>query len=222
MMKISRPRIVRRRTKHIAGGVAVAGASAIAAYALLRPRMHRWGATDDEVKAALPGDDRVADANYVTTLAVTIEAPPADIWPWLAQMGYKRGGLYSYDWLDRAFGYLDAPSARVVLPEFQELEAGDRIPLGRGPSWSVVEVERERTLVLEPLAGIVTWAFAIEPVDAKTSRLVTRVRMRTDSTAKGRLTMIAMDPAAFIMTRRMLLGIRERAEALARATSRAP
>jgi hypothetical protein len=218
MTRTSKPKIVRRRTKQIVG-VGVAGASAMAAYALLRPRMRRWGATDDEVDAALPGDDRVANADYVTTWAVTIDAPPADVWPWLAQMGYRRGGLYSYDWLDRAFGYLDAPSATVVLPEFQQLSAGDKIPLGRGPSWPVVEAERERWLVLEPLAGIVTWAFAIEPIGATRSRLVTRVRMRTAPTAKGRLTMAVMDPAAFVMTRRMLLGIKERAEALASATS---
>ena len=212
----------KNRTKKIAGGVAVAGASAVAAYAMLRPAMHHWGATDAEVNGALPGDDRVADANHVTTLAVTIEAPPADIWPWLAQMGYRRGGLYSYDWLDRAFGYLDAPSATVVLPEFQEIRAGDTIPVGRGPSWPVVAVERERSLVLEPLSGIVTWAFAIRPIDARSWRLVTRVRMRTDSSARSRLTMAAMDPAAFIMTRRMLLGIKQRSEALARSLGSDP
>jgi hypothetical protein len=218
MTRIAKPRIS-RRTKVIAGGVVVAGASAVAAYALLRPKMHRWGATDDEVTSVLPGDDRVAGASYVSTLALTIDAPPATIWPWLAQMGYGRGGLYSYDWLDRAFGYLDAPSATVVLPEYQQLKAGDTIPLGRGPSWPVVEAERERTLVLEPLAGVVTWAFAIQPIDARSSRLVTRVRMRMEPSAKGRLTMLAIDPAAFIMTRRMLLGIKERSEALARSTS---
>ena len=205
------------RTKWLAAGAAVAGASAIATYMVMRPRMRRWGATDDEVDAALPGDDRVANADYVTTWAVTVDATPAEIWPWLAQMGYGRGGLYSYDWLDRAFGYLDAPSANVVLKKFQELKPGDTIPIGHGPSWPVIAVERERTLVLEPLAGIVTWAFSISPIDRTRSRLVTRVRMRTDASATGRLTMLAMDPAAFIMTRRMLLGIKQRAEALARA-----
>ena len=205
-------------TKRIAGGVALAGASAVVTYAVLRPRMRRWGATDEELRSTLPGDDRVVNANYVTTLAVTIDAPPAAIWPWLAQMGYQRGGLYSYDWLDRAFGYLDRPSANVVLPEFQDLKAGDTIPLGRGPSWPVAEVERERALVLEPLERIVTWAFAIRPLDARSSRLVTRVRFRMDATAKSKLTMLAMDPPAFFMTRRMLLGIKRRAEALARST----
>src|SRR5215813_2834556 len=71
-------------------------------------------------------------ATYSSTLAVTIDAAPEHIWPWLVQMGYRRGGLYSYDWLDRLFGYLDRPSAIRILPEFQRLAAGDEIPIGRG------------------------------------------------------------------------------------------
>jgi hypothetical protein len=200
----------------IASGVGLAGVSAVAVYAMLRPRLLRWGATDEEVTAALPGDDRVTNPTYVTTRALTIHARPAEIWPWLAQMGYRRGGLYSYDWLDRVFGYLDRPSARQVLPEFQRLQAGDTIPMGRGPSWPAVEVVPERALVLEPIAGMVTWSFALVPVDAGTTRLVTRVRFRVGETVGDRLMLLAMDPAAFMMTRKMLLGIKERAEALAR------
>jgi hypothetical protein len=75
---------------------------------------------------------------------VTIRARADDIWPWLAQMGYRRGGLYSYDWLDRLFGYLDRPSAEEILPEYQSIRVGDTIPLGRGPDWPVVEVVPER------------------------------------------------------------------------------
>jgi hypothetical protein len=152
----------------------------------------------------------------VSTRAVTIRAPASDIWPWLAQMGYGRGGLYSYDWLDRLFGYLDGPSAEQVLPEYQDLKAGDTIPLGKGPDWLVAEAEPERTLVLEPIADVVTWAFALAPIDADSTRLVTRVRFRVELTMKDRLAMAAIDPAAFFMTRKMLLGIKRRAEALAR------
>jgi len=93
-----------------------------------------WGATDAEIEQAMLGDAEVPSATYKTTLAVTVDAPTADIWPWLVQMGYRRGGLYSYDWLDRLFGFLDAPSAEHVLPEFQRLEVGDVIPVSRGPS----------------------------------------------------------------------------------------
>ena len=208
--------MTRRSARRIVGSLAGAGVAGVAAYALARPRILRWGATDAEVAAPMAGDDRVARPNYVTTRAVTIRARPSEIWPWLAQMGHGRGGLYSYDWLDRLFGYLDRPSAEEVLPEFQRLEAGDTIPIGRGPAWPVAIAEPERALVLEPLAGTITWSYVLVPVDAGATRLVTRVRYRVERTAANVALMLAMDPAAFVMTRKMLLGVKRRAEALAR------
>jgi hypothetical protein len=79
----------------------------------------------------MSGDSEIPMPDYTATLAITIDARPEEIWPWLAQMGYQRGGLYSYDWLDRLFGYLDAPSLARVLPQFQRLAPGDLIPIGR-------------------------------------------------------------------------------------------
>jgi hypothetical protein len=207
--------------QRVVGGLAGAGVAGIAAYALLRPRLLRWGATDAEVAAPLPGDEYVADASYVTTRAVTIGARPGEVWPWLAQMGYRRGGLYSYDWLDRLFGYLDAPSAKTVLPEFQNLKAGDTIPLGRGPSWPVRVADPGRALVLEPVPRRITWSFALMPLNDSATRLVTRVRCAAPETTRGRLTMWAVDPASLVMTRGMLLRIKRRAEALARTRERA-
>lgn len=204
-------------TKRIAGGLAVAGVAGVAGYMLVRPKLLNWGARHDEIERALPGDELVPNATYVSTRAVTIEATPADVWPWLAQMGYKRGGLYSYDWLDRVFGYLDAPSADVVLPELQGLKAGDTIPLGRGPSWPVRVAEPDRALVLEPVAGRITWSFALVPISDVATRLVTRVRSAKPASVQERITMAVMDPAAFVMTRGMLLGIKRRAEALENA-----
>lgn len=205
----------RSLTGRVAVGLVLTGATAIATYAVYRRRLLTWGATRAEVDSAQPGDDRVADANYVSTRAVTIRARPREIWPWLAQMGYRRGGLYSYDWLDRLFGYLDAPSADAILPEYQSIKAGDMIPLGRGPSWPVVDVVAERSLVLEPIAGNATWSFALVPLGDEVTRLVTRVRFHVEPRVADRLTMAAFDPAAFVMTRRMLVGIKRRAEALA-------
>lgn len=175
-----------------------------------------WGATPSEVRSAFPGDERVSNPCYVSTRGVTIGATPGDIWPWLAQLGYRRGGLYSYDWLDRLFGYLDGSSAEEILPEYHSIRAGDTVPLGRGPDWPVVEVVPERTLVVEPLQHAVTWAFVLVPIDEASTRLVTRVRYRVEPTLRGRLMMAAMGLAAFVMTRKMLLGIKRRAEALAR------
>ena len=86
----------------------------------------RWGVTDAELAQPMVGDREVPSPNYEAMMAVTIDARPEFIWPWLLQLGKGRGGLYSYDWLDRLFGYLDAPSATRVLPQFQQLQAGFR------------------------------------------------------------------------------------------------
>src|SRR6187402_2887484 len=91
----------------------------------------------------------IGDPTYSGTMAVIVNARPDDIWPWLVQMGYQRGGLYSYDWLDRLFGFLDRPSATRILPEFQHLAVGDTIPLGQGPSWPVAVIARRSALVLD-------------------------------------------------------------------------
>jgi hypothetical protein len=204
-------------TKRIAGGVVVTGVVGVAGLGLTRDKLRNWGATRGEVARYFPGDELVPDATYVSTRAVSVDAPRSAVWPWLAQIGYRRGGLYSYDWLDRLFGYLDAPSAETVLPEFQYVKAGDTIPMGRGPSWPVRIAEPERALVLEPVAGRITWSFYLLPLGDGATRLVTRVRCAPPASLAERVTMPIMNAAAFLMTRRMLLGIKRRAEALARA-----
>jgi hypothetical protein len=156
-------------------------------------------------------------------MAVIVDAPPEDIWPWLVQMGYQRGGLYSYDWLDRVFGFLDRPSATRILPEFQQLAVGDEIPLGQGPSWPVAVIEPCRALVLDMrnMGGIDwVWQFGLYAVDERRTQLVSRSRVRARS-VWTRLLTYAIEPAGFVMTRRMLLGLQQRAETRrARASTR--
>ncbi len=101
------------------GGGLVASAAIYARW--MRPWFHRWGATPEELSRSHRGDDLVPDPTYQATLAVTVDAPARDIWPWLMQLGNGRGGLYSYDWLDRLFGILDADSAQHILPQLREL-----------------------------------------------------------------------------------------------------
>jgi hypothetical protein len=180
----------------------------------VRPRLLHWGADDGEVAQALPGDGRIADPYVVSTRAVSIAAEPSDIWPWLAQMGDGRGGLYSYDRLDMLFGYQHAPSANVVLPEYQDLAVGDVIPLGRGPDWPVTVADPERALVVEPASAEVTWCWAIIPTDSRT-RLVSRVRVRVGTQVLLWMLAPAIDLPWFMMERQMLHGIARRAEALA-------
>jgi hypothetical protein len=107
------------------------------------------GANSSDLARVMTGDSLLPDQTYSSTMAVIVNARPEHIWPWLVQIGYQRGGLYSYDWLDRLFGYLDRPSATRILPEFQHLAVGDHIPLGRGPSWPVAILEPNRALVLD-------------------------------------------------------------------------
>ena len=202
------------------GGVLVRAASAygvaLAFYlAAVRPRLSRWGATDDEVSLAAPGDQVVANPHTVTTRAVTIRAQPNEVWPWLVQMGAGRGGLYSYDWLDRLLGYVGSPSSDQILPQFQELAVGDVIPLGKGPSWHVIVADREQALVVEPVPGQVTWGWLVRAIDTDTTRLISRVRARVGS----KPLMVAFAPAIdlpwFLMERAMLHGIKRRTENVA-------
>ena len=182
----------------------------------VRRWMSRWGATASDVTRAMAGDALIATPTYSGTMAITVDAQPDDIWPWLAQIGYQRGGLYSYDWLDRLFGYLDRPSATRILPEFQNLAVGDTIPMGQGPGWPVAALEPSRALVLDMrnLGGFDwVWQFGLYPINEHQTRLVSRSRVRTRS-VWARLATYAIEPAGFVMTRRMLLGLKQRAEAL--------
>ena len=169
------------------------------------------------------GDDQVTLPGYQATLGVTINAAPANIWPWLMQMGYRRGGLYSYDWLDRFFGYLDAPSAERILPEWQTLAVGDEIPVGRGGGFPVKAIEPFRSLVLAGYGRDVEWSWelALVPAENGRARLLSRNRVWMRRTLRSMLTMLFIEPAAFAMTRKMLLGIKWRAETLARTERRA-
>jgi hypothetical protein len=186
----------------------------------IRRWMNQWGATPSDLARVMAGDRLLADPTYSGTTAVTVNAPPEHIWPWLVQMGYQRGGLYSYDWLDRLFGYLDRPSATRILPEFQHLAVGEAIPLGRGPSWPVGAIEPNRALVLDMrnMGGLDwVWQFGLYPIDEKRTRLISRSRVRAHALWARLLTHV-IEPAGFVMTRRMLVGLKERAEA-PRATS---
>jgi hypothetical protein len=184
----------------------------------------RWGTTPVDLARVMRGDAAIVRPTHSATLAVTVHARPDHIWPWLLQMGYRRGGLYSCDWLDQLFGYLDRPSANRILPEYQHLAVGDEIPIGRGQGFLVTAIEANRALVLSGEGDGFQWVWqlGLYPLDEERTRLVSRSRVRVPSTVGSWLLMRAMEPAAFLMTRRMLLGLRRRAEALALAGANRP
>jgi hypothetical protein len=195
-----------------------AAAGALAAYCIVRPRLLRWGATDEEIARSMLGDEQIESPLVVTNRAVTIEAPPEDVWPWLPQMGeLPRGGFYSYEWLERLMG-IKVENVGRIMPEYQELRAGDS--LDRQGNMTVRVIDPGHTLVLGPPPGLwmdSTWAMAVYPADQGHTRLVSRVRVEIKRWTPAAPFMIAiLDPGQFIMERKFLLEIKKRAEALAR------
>jgi hypothetical protein len=183
---------------------------------VLRDRILSWGATPAEAAGRLPGDELLEDADGISTRAIEIDASPGTIWPWLVQMGpAPRGGAYTYDWIENLLG-LDMHSADRVLPEFQNPVLGDT--LGYGPNRMRLErIEPERVLAWRSEDGNWVWTFVIEPGDGST-RLISRNRFRLP-TLGVRLGMLPMEPASLVMERKMLSGIKHRAERLERTGS---
>jgi hypothetical protein len=148
----------------------------------------------------------------VATRAITIDAPASAVWPWIAQMGpAPRGGAYTYDWIENLLG-LDMHSADRVLPDFQHPHVGDS--LGYGANRMRVErVEPERVLAIRSQDGNWVWTFVLDEHEERT-RLISRNRFRLP-TLTARIGMLPMEPASLVMERKMLRGIKRRAEALA-------
>lgn len=205
-----------RSIPRLALGVAAAGAATVGAYKALRTWQSHWQATEEEAARAMPLDDEVKNPAHITNRAITIEARPEAIWPWLVQMGeLPRGGFYSYVWVERLLG-MEVENADAILPEFQHLAVGD--VLDRAGGMVVKAVEPEKFLVLGP-KGLpdfeVTWALALYPIDERSTRLVSRCRAWMKSSAGALFWRLLLDPGQLVMERKMFLEIKRRAEARA-------
>jgi hypothetical protein len=185
-------------------------------------RWHRhWGATRDEITASLPGDVLLPHAQFRSTRAITIDAPPDAVWPWLVQVGCLRAGFYSNDLLDN----LGHPSATTILPDLQHLEVGQWVPMSPTPppsertAFKVHSFNVNTWLLWSKPDG--TWVWRLTPIDNSTTRLVTRIHAVYDwrHPLTALLGALLMEFGDFAMQRRMLRTIKTRAEALA---SRAP
>jgi hypothetical protein len=200
------------RVKTAAGAVLVMAGGAILYEKMLRVPILTWGATADEAEARLPGDDLLEDADGVATRAITIDAPLADVWPWVAQMGPgPRGGAYTYDWIENLLG-LNMHSADSVLPEYQHPQVGEGFGLGAN-RMTFQLVEPEHVLAMRSADGNWVWSFVLRDLDGRT-RLISRNRFRLPR-LRDRVGMIPMEPGSLLMERKMLYGIKGRAERLA-------
>jgi hypothetical protein len=204
-----RPRI---RNAGLVIGAAAAWAAATALVS--RDWYLHWGATPEEERASLPGDEFAP--RITSTRAVTIHAPVEQVWPWLVQIGQDRAGFYSYDLLER-LALADIHNADRIVPEWQHLAAGDTVRLASKRIYG--DVPLLRVLAIEPCQYLVLehWgAFVLRPIDERTTRFLAR----THADPRGLLGRVAelfvYDTVHFVMERKMMLGIKARAEAQVR------
>ena len=199
---------------------------------VLRRRMLAWGATANEVRAPMPGDGLVPEADLVATRGISIQAPVEGVWPWLAQMGQGRGGLYSYDWLENLIG-CQMDSATQVVADWQHPAVGDDFRLHPEVALRVATVDPPHALVIRGAVSAAgkgtsddpgmpydfTWSFALLPEQGGRARLLVRERYRY-LTPWARPMVEAVSVLSFVMTERMLRGVRDRAEGRALAGTR--
>ena len=174
-------------------------------YFVYRPWQLNWGATEEEIQRTMAGDEIVPNPTFNATRAVTVNAPPERIWPWLVQMGYRKAGFYSWDILDND----GIPSAERIIPEYQTLKVGDLMPLTARQGTRVAAMVPNKELLLVTQSDVVwTWSWGLYPIDAHRTRLVSRLRvpLRTFSSQ------LWVDAFEIVMMRKCLLGIKRRAE----------
>jgi hypothetical protein len=185
---------------------------AIGVYArFVRPWQLTWGATSEEVERRLPGDELVPKPMFDATRAITIDAKPDQVWPWLVQVGVTRAGWYSYDLLDN----LGRPSAQRVVPELQHLAPGDVVPMSPDghQGIDVLLMEAPRSMVWSS-PGETSWTWQLDPLADGSTRLITRIRSRMRPNPRSIAFYAVVEIADIWMIRRMLLNLKERAERL--------
>jgi hypothetical protein len=212
------------------GGAALIG-GCLVFQPILRPFYRRWGATEEEAARPLPGDEHTPKSTVKQTMAVTVRAPAAAIWPWLAQIGQERGGLYSYELLEN-LARCQMRNADHVDPAW-ELQVGDAVRLGPPgyPVYAVIAMERRRWLLMAaaefescrplppPQPGdstytYDTWLLYLDEQAGGTTRLISRHRLEYAPHTFSQKLMWdwSTEPIGSVMTHRMLVGIKERAE----------
>jgi len=202
--------------------------SMVAGYTALHRLGRRAGSTKAERRAELPGDDLVFRPWFTTDHAITIDAPPDAVWPWLVQMGWHRAGWYTSRWVDELLFPDNLPSAESIEQQFQHLQLGDLVPDGAPETecyFVVRELEPNRHLVLHSQSHLPpgfrdrydawidwSWAFVLTELSPGTTRFHFRSRARLGPSWLAAAYWLLLIPADFVMSRQMLHGVRHRAE----------
>ena len=205
------------RLRRILGMTAIGGAAVAGVLAIRRWQL-RWGATGQEAGGSLPGDDIIANPDLTATRAITIDTPAGQVWPWIAQLGQGRGGFYSYDFLENLAG-CDIHSADRIVPSWQDVGPGDQVRLAPQVALAVAAVEPGRSLVLRggvPMGNTpppydFSWAFVLEGEPGGATRLLVRERYAF-LRPWARVLVEPVEAVSFVMSQKMLRGIRDRAE----------
>ena len=194
------------------------GGATVACTVLARRWQLRWGATDQESEEPLPGDNLITHADLAATRAITIRASSSEVWPWIAQLGQGRGGFYSYDSLENLVG-CEIHSADRIVPEWQDIGVGGEVRFAPEVGLTVASLEQGRSVVLcggvpignNPPPYDFTWAFVVREEPNKTTRLLVRERYAY-TRSWARLIVEPTEVLSFVMSQKMLRGIKERAE----------
>ena len=196
------------------GILAGLGILAVIVIIALMPWMDSWGATEDEIAASFSGDELVPSPRIGYTRALSINAAPEDIYPWIVQLGAEKGGMYSYEWFETNLLRCELINADRIHEEWQDLKVGDPMKMCPGtsgpPPYEIAIIEPNRAIVMghkDNDAWVEVWQFSIVPQEDGTTRLVIRSR----SSAEGWFWDL-IRPGEFIMMRGMMFGIKERAE----------
>jgi len=170
-----------------------------------------WGATEDEIAGDMPGDAHIDDPMMSCTRAISIDAPPVKVFPWLRQMGFGRAGWYSYDWIDN----LGRQSARTIVDEWQHLQQGGLVPGGPLSFMATIVEPNDAFCILQTSSRVrFSLAFHLRAEHHGGTRLVSRARAALDFPAGAFVARQVLEPGDGVMVRRQLLGIKERAEAV--------
>lgn len=199
--------------KYLIAAIAVAVEAVLFIYSrFVRPWQLRWGSTAEEYARPMPGDDIVENPTFNATRAITINASPEAIWPWLLQIGTTRAGFYSYDWIDNA----GVHSSEQILPGLQHMDIDDFIPMtpDRKNGMWVMDIEDPKYMIWTDNRDTSTWLWLLSPIDAGTTRLISRLRVRYKWTPPWIFYYLLQEVGDIVMMRKCLLGIKERAEKL--------